>query len=459
MSNEVENNVVENEEFKPVIEIRGQSYDYSYSVEDTDNCTKKYVIKVEGDLYLAMEREAYYQTKGKYSIPGFRKGKATMHAIKNYYGESTFLEATVDYAIDSIYRLMYKPVLLKNNMAASPDVEVRSISDGVIEYAYIITVFPEVGEINYKGLEIHCYNEDKYISDLADKKLEEAREKVGSWEFVEDRPLQDGDTANINYCGKLDGVAFEGGTADEQDLVIGSNTFVPGFESQLIGMNIGETKDIDITFPENYHADLAGKAVVFTVTLNSIKNKVLPELNDEFAKDVSEFDTLDALIASYKEEAQKDGHNQVVNLNNNAVVDAVLQGVEYDVPAKTLQEAAEDQLEGFEKQLSQAGLNFDQYAKYTGLTKESFIADAKKSAAEREKRNMVLSAIIEREEIKLEEADVEGAVADNAAKAGKSVDEYKKEMKSDEYDYIINHVLSDKLIARLLELNTIVYDK
>ena len=459
MSNEVENNVVENESFVPTIDVRGQKFDFTYNIEDVDKFTKKYVIKVDGDLFRAMEREAYYATKGKYAIPGFRNGKAPIHAIKSYYGEEVFLESTVDQAIDSIYRVMYSPVFLKANMAASPEVEIRKISKTEMEYAYVITVFPEVGEVNYKGLEIHCYDEDKYVKDLADKKLTDAREKAGSWENIEGRSLQEGDTANIDYLGKIDDVPFEGGAQDGCDLVIGSNTFIPGFESQLVGMNVGETKDINVTFPEDYHQELAGKNAVFTVKLNSIKMKSLPELNDDFAKDVSEFDTLDELKASYEEAAKEEGHKQVVNLNNNAIVDAVLKNAEYDVPEKTLTESAEDQLQKLEDQLKTAGLTFDQYAQYTGYTKEKILDEYKASTAEREKKNMVLSAIIEREGIKLEKEDVENAIQDKAAKAGKDVEDYKKEMKNDEFDYIVNQILSDKLLARLAELNNLVYDK
>lgn len=459
MSNEVENNVVENQEFVPTIEVRGQKFDFSYNVEDVDKFTKKYVIKVEGDLFLAMEREAYYATKGKYSIPGFRKGKAPMHSIKAFYGEEIFLESTVDQAIDRIYRVMYSPVLLKANMAASPEVEIRNISKNKMEYAYVVTVFPEVGDINYKGLDIHCYDEDKYVKELAEKKMSDAREKAGSWEKVDDRALQDGDTANIDYLGKIDDVPFDGGAQDGCDLVIGSNTFIPGFEAQLVGMNIGETKDINVTFPEDYHQELAGKNAVFTVKLNSIKVKSLPELNDDFAKDVSEFDTLDELKASYEATAKEDGHKQVVNLNNNAIVDAVLKNTEYEVPEKTLVESAEDQLQKLEDQLKTAGLTFEQYAQYTGYTREKILEDYKASTAEREKKNMVLSAIIEREGIKLDKEDVEKAIGDNASKSGKSVDEYKSEMKNDEFDYIVNQILSDKLLTRLAELNNLVYDK
>lgn len=462
MSNEVENNVVdevENNEFKPVVTVRGQEFDFSYTVEDVDKFTKKFVIKVEGDLFLAFERESYYANKNKYSIPGFRKGKATMHAIKAYYGDHVFIEGAVDQAIDAVYRVMYRPVLLKVNMAASPDVEVRGITENTIEFAYIITVFPEVGEINYKGLEIHCYDEDKYVKELAEKKLQDARKQAGSYTEVDDRPLQDGDTANIDYLGKVDDVPFAGGEAKGYDLVIGSNTFIPGFESQLVGMNKGETKDINVTFPEDYHEELAGKAAVFTVTLNGIKVMNMPELDDEFAKDVSEFDTLDELKADYEAKAKEEGHKQVVNMNNNAIVEAILSATEYEVPEKTIVEAAESQMENMESQLKKAGLTFEQYATYTGLTKENLLADYKERARASEKKNMVLSAIIEREGIKCETEDVEKVIQENAAKAGKEVDDYKKEMKNDEFDYIINQILSDKLLALLQQVNNLVYDK
>ena len=262
------------EETSLKLEIRGTEYPISYTMETVDKFTRHYVVKVEGELYKALEMSAYFKTKGKYMIPGFRKGKATMQSIKNHYGEGAFMDATIDEAIDSIYKVMYRPVFLKDGMACMPSVDIKSFNLGSFEFYYIITDYAKVENLTYKDLEFTVVSDGKYIDEIAERKLKSALDKAGYWEDVTDRALDNGDTATIDYAGRVGEEYFEGGTAQDQELEIGSGHFIPGFESQLVGMNIGETKDITVTFPEEYGAEnLAGKEAIFTVSLKAIKVK------------------------------------------------------------------------------------------------------------------------------------------------------------------------------------------
>lgn len=464
MSNEEReaNGVVENQEqndaFTPVVSIRNVDYPFAYTVEQVDKFTRKYFIKVDGELFTALERNAYFKTKGKYNIPGFRKGKAPMASIKNYYGASCFIQDTIDEAIDEMYRVLYKPVFVKTNMAGSPDVEIKSIGQGEFEFAYIITSYAEVENLVYKDIEYKGTKLDGVQNEIYERELNDARDKAGYWEEISDRAVANGDTVNIDYCGKFDGEAFEGGTSEGYDLVLGSNTFIPGFEDQVVGMNIGETKDIVVTFPEDYgHADYQGKEAVFTVKVNSAKVKVLPELNDDFAKDVSDFDTLEELKASYQAKALEEAETRVKNANDNALIQAVVEANSYELPEKAIQEMTEDRVAEFENRLTSTSLTLDMYLGYVGLSHEEFIEKNRQDVIREQKQNLILSAIIEAEDIKVEEGEVEDKIKANAEKAGKDVEEYHKEVDSQEVQYILSQILTEKLIARLVELNKIVY--
>jgi len=440
------------------VNVRGTDYPIQYTVEEVDKFTKNYVVTVEGDLFKALEMSAYFKTKGKYMIPGFRKGKATMSSIKSHYGEGAFLDATIDEAIDTIYKAMYRPVFLASGMACMPSADIKSIDLGKVVFYYVITTYAKVENVVYKDLEFKVVSDGKYIEELADNKLKSALDKAGYWEDITDRPLQEKDTANIDYAGKIDGELFEGGSAEGQDLEIGSGTFIPGFESQLVGMNIGETKDINVKFPEDYGAkEYAGKDAVFTVTLKGIKLKKLPELDDEFAKDVSEFDTLDELKASFKAEAETESAQRAKKETESSLIDAVLKANDsYELPKKAVDEMAEKRYEEFADYLKGNGMSMDIYLSYLGRTKDEILDEYRRDIESSEKRNMILSAVIEAEGLKIEEDEAEAKIAENAAKAGKEVDEYKKEVKADELDYIYNELLSNKLVARLKELNKAV---
>lgn len=343
-------------------------------------------------------------------------------------------------------------------MACTPDVEIKSIGQGEFEFAYIITSYLPVENLVYKDVEYKGTKIDDIQKETYERLLNTARENAGSWEEITDRAVALGDTANIDYCGKFDGVAFEGGSAEDYDLVLGSNTFIPGFEDQVVGMNVGETKDVVVSFPDDYgHEAYQGKEAVFTVKLNSAKVKVLPELDDDFAKDVSEFDTLDELMASYQERAKAEAEENVKNKNEQALIEAIVEANNYELPEKAIDEMAQGRVDDFANRLASSKLSLDDYLGYVGMTNEQFLERNKLDVIKEEKQNMILSAIIEAENIKVEGNEVEDRIKANAEKAGKDIEEYRKEVDGREAQYIYTQIISEKLIARLVELNKIVY--
>ena len=271
----------------------------NYQVEKKEGSVK-FTFTVSHDEWESEIEQTYLKTKGKYSVPGFRKGHATRKMIENFYGQSVFF----DDAINNCVRKGYSKALDENEdifPVDEPQVDIAKFDDKELVFTVEVVVKPEVQLGKYTGIKLDKVEYTVKQSDVK-AELERARERLSRNEEVSDRALKNGDTANIDYSGSVDGVKFVGGTAEKQDLVIGSKTFIPGFEEQLIGMNVGDSKDITVKFPEEYHAkDLAGKDAVFAVKLNSITVKVLPELNDAFAQEASKFDTL----AEYKEDIKK----------------------------------------------------------------------------------------------------------------------------------------------------------
>ena len=264
----------------------------NYNKEILENSEIKYVVEADSSAWQNAIREAYNKTKHKFNIEGFRKGKAPFSVITRMYGVAVFFDDALDIILPELYsELLQKETELVP--VARPGVDITAISDTELKVAFIVTVSPEFTLGEYKDLKLKKVS-SKVTEEMIAEELTKAQEKAGAWENVTDRPCQKFDTVVIDYSGSVNGVKFEGGTAEKQNLELGSGMFIPGFEEQVEGMAIGEEKDITVKFPEDYgQSDLAGRDAVFAIKLHEIKTKVLPELNDEFAKDVSEFDTLD----------------------------------------------------------------------------------------------------------------------------------------------------------------------
>ncbi len=442
---------------KAIIKSDGKDNEFEceYTVSAEKDATK-YSFKVEGEMWKLCEHKAYLSTKGKYAVEGFRKGKAPKHIIENNYGKNIFLEDTIDEVINECYRPLFEEVLSKLPLAVRPEVELIKVEDNSVEFSYNIVLIPEVKLNSYKGLDIEKVNPDEITEDAVDKEVGAARERIGCWDEVTDRGLAMGDTANIDFSGSIDGTKFEGGTAEKQDIVIGSGTFIPGFEEQLIGMNIGEEKDIKVSFPADYGAEpLAGKEAVFAVKLNSIKVKSLPALDDEFAKDVSEFDTLAEYKDSIKSKLVAEAEQKAKYATEGKIIDALLLANPIELPEKFVEMLTEQKVEEFKEMLKQQRIEFAKYLEYIGEKEENLRAHYREDAVKKEKIRMLLAEIIKVENLNLTPEEIDLEIQKAAEKVGKSVEEYKGEMQHGEYDYIANSLMSDRIMDYLITNNNI----
>ena len=379
-------------------------------------------IEIDKELMEKGVNAAYLKARKNIQIPGFRRGKAPRKMIEAMYGAHVFYED----GLEEIFPEVYEEAVVKQELKAvgRPNLTDLQISDENIVTITITTdVYPEVTLGQYKGIEAPMA--DTTISDeQVQAELDQMAENVSSTETVE-RAAEMGDTANIDFGGFDNGVPFDGGKGEGFDLKLGSGQFVPGFEEQIVGMNAGEEKDIDITFPENYHAELAGKAVVFHVKLNKVSTTVAPVQDDEFAKDVSEFDTLDALKADIRAKAEENAKKQAQSAFEQACVEKVTENVTVDMPAALVESELDNQMERFAYQLQMSGYSVEQYAKMMGGDL-STMRNAFRPAAEKQaKVNVTLAKIVEVEGITVSEEEIEAEYAALAAQYELEADKVK----------------------------------
>ena len=315
--------------------------------------------------------KAYLKVRNQVTIPGFRKGKAPRKMIENMYGEGVFY----DEAFELIFDEVYGPAVDENKIEVvdRPEIEIQEIGAGKnLKFTCEVFVKPDVTLGEYKGVSVK--KETTVVTDVeVDARVEEERNKQATEIQVEDRAVAEGDTVNLDYAGTVDGVAFAGGTAQDQTLKIGSGSFIPGFEEQMIGMNIGEEKDLQVTFPEKYHAEeLAGKAAVFHVKVNSITETQLPALDDDFAKDISEFDTLEEYKADIRAKLEAQAAERDNNNFTNAVIEKVLENATVEIPEAMIERQIDSMMRDFEYRLMGNGLKLDDFLKYTGSDMKAF---------------------------------------------------------------------------------------
>ena len=425
----------------------------NYQVEKKEGSVK-FTFTVSHDEWESEIEQTYLKTKGKYSVPGFRKGHATRKMIENFYGQSVFF----DDAINNCVRKGYSKALDENEdifPVDEPQVDIAKFDDRELVFTVEVVVKPEVQLGKYTGIKLDKVEYTVKQSDVK-AELERARERLSRNEEVSDRALKNGDTANIDYSGSVDGVKFVGGTAEKQDLVIGSKTFIPGFEEQLIGMNVGDSKDITVKFPEEYHAkDLAGKDAVFAVKLNSITVKVLPELNDAFAQEASKFDTL----AEYKEDIKKtlteNAKSRAEAENENNLIKAIVDDAKVEIPDAMIETQLDYIVQDFSYRLSYAyrGMKFEDYLKYSGTTMEEFRKDRREEALNTVKTRLTLEAVIKAANIEVSQEDLEAKVKELADQTKKSVEEVKA---SGQLPYIRNEILMTRTMDFLKENNSFV---
>ncbi len=346
---------------------------------------------------------SYNKNKNKYSVPGFRKGKAPESVIERAYGEGVFYE---DAANKLIYE-KYPEVLdgLKLEPTSKPEIDIEEIGhkEGLV-FTAVFAVMPEFELGEYKGLKYEKVKEE-VDEVLVESRINDEREKNGRMSSV-DRPAKDGDIVNLDFVGKIDGEAFDGGTGEGHDLTLGSGSFIPGFEEQLVGAKAGSDVEVKVTFPEDYQEEsLAGKEAIFECTINSIQEKELPELDDEFAKDVSEFDTLEEYKNSIREELKKDILNRKDEMKRERVLDAAEELMTADIPEKMIETEIDDMMENFANSLKRQGLSPDQYFQFVG-GEEKVREDIRESAIKRIKQNIVVKMVKDKENLEVTDEDV-----------------------------------------------------
>ncbi len=387
------------------------------------------VVEIDKDLMESGINKAYLKARKQIQIPGFRKGKAPRKMIESMYGAHVFYED----GLEEIFPEVYEEAVVKQELKAvgRPSLTDMDISDeGIVTITITTDVYPEVTLGDYKGLEVE--KAEASVSDeQVQAELDRMAQNVASTETVE-RPAQMGDTANIDFEGFDNGVPFDGGKGDNFDLKLGSGSFVPGFEEQIVGMTTGEEKDIDITFPENYHAELAGKAVVFHVKVNKITETIVPAQDDDFAKDVSEFDTLEALKEDIRSKALTQAQKQIDASFENACVEKAAENTTVDMPKALIEAELDSQMDRFGYQLQMSGYSMEQYAKMMGgdvsTMREAFRPAAEKQA----KINVTLEKICEVENITISQEEIDEELQSLATQYEMELEKIKTMIPADE---------------------------
>ena len=409
------------------------------SCEKLEKSRVALTIEVGAEEFEAAVNKAYLKMRGKMNIPGFRPGKAPRKMIESMYGAEVFYEEAVNAVLPDAYESAVDEQKLE--VVGYPQVEIESVGKEGAVFKCTVAVYPEVELGQYKGLEA-VKAEVKVMAADVNARLKEMAERNSRLVAVE-RAVKKGDTANIDFEGFDNGVAFEGGKGDAFDLEIGSGSFVPGFEDQLIGMKAGAEKDIDITFPENYTPELAGKPVVFHVKVNEVKVKELPAIDDEFAKDVSEFDTLKELKADIKKKMIEERTTAAQRAFEDVLMTKVAEGVKADIPEEMIELQAQQLVDGFKQQLAAQGIPYDQYLKMTGMEEAKIMADAKEPAANQVKMDLAIRAIIKAEGLEVSDEEVEAEMKNVADKYGMDLDTVKKYLRAED---VKEQVMREKVI-------------
>lgn len=421
----------------------------SVKVEKTENNNEvKLSFTVEADKFDEAMKKVYAKTAKYFTIPGFRKGKAPMQIVEKHYGSEVFYEDTFNELVPELFESACK----ENNLevVSRPDIDITQIGKGKeLIFTAIVQTKPEVKLPKYKGIQLK-----KIEYTVSDENIEHEIghmvERNARLVSVEEGTVQNKDITVIDFEGFVDGVAFEGGKAENHELEIGSNTFIPGFEDQIIGMKIDETKDINVKFPEEYFSkDLAGKDAVFKVTLHEIKRKELPKVDDEFAKDVSEFDTLEELKNSIKEKLEEENKNKAKYETEEEAIKTVCEATQLDIPSGMIETEIDNMLKEVEERLAYQGLSMEQYRQITNKTEQDMRKEFEEQAQKSVKSRLVLEAIVKAEKIEPSEEEIAEKIKEMAEKYGRK----EEELTENEHlkNYLKENMSTEKAIAFLVE--------
>ncbi len=391
----------------------------SLQVEKLEKNMAKLTVEVPAEQFEEALKTSYKKNRSRFNIPGFRKGKAPQALIEKMYGPGILYEDAADEVINTTYRDAMDESGL--DIVSRPEISVEQIEKGqTFIYTALVAVKPEVTLGEYKGIEVERARPEVTDADI-DAELKKVQEQNSRLVSVEDRPVADGDQVVIDFDGYVDGVPFEGGKAEAYSLTIGSHSFIDTFEEQLIGKNMDEEVEVHVTFPEQYHAaELAGKPAVFKVVIHEIKVKELPELDDEFAGEVSEFDTLDEYKADIKAKLSETKQQQATTENENNVVDKVVANASMEIPDAMIEEQVRSTLDDYTRRMQAQGLTMEQYMQFTGMTRERLMEDIRPQAEKRIRTRLVLEAVVAAEKLEASQDTVDGEIQ-------KMADSYKME--------------------------------
>ena len=422
----------------------------SLTFEKQDGNMAKLVIERSAEELDKAIVKAYQKIKNQVSLPGFRKGKVPQFMIEKQYGVEVFYEDAANFLINDSYKEEIEGCELE--IVSQPDIDVTQIEKGKpFIYEALVAIKPEVKLGEYKGLEY--YKTDINVSDEeVDAELNRTREMNSRRVPVEDRPAQNGDIVNIDFEGFVDGEAFEGGKAEGHSLTLGSGTFIPGFEEQIEGKNVGDEFDVNVTFPEDYQAEnLKGKAAVFKCKLNDIKVKELPELDDEFASEVSEFDTLEEYKADIRKNMEEARKEEAKHAAENQLVEKAVENAEMVIPGPMVDMEASQVAQNFQMRMESQGINMEQYFQFTGMTPEKFMEDAKVSAEKNIKSRLVLEAVAVAENLEVSEEDLDKEIHKMAESYQMEYDSLNKMISDAERESMKKDVLISKAADFLFE--------
>ena len=378
----------------------------SVQVEKLEKNMAKLTVEVPAENVEKAIQGAYNKMKKSINIPGFRKGKAPRQLIEKMYGKEVFYNDAIDAMLPSAYSDAVEEC--GEEIVSHPQIDVVQIESGKpFVFTATVAVKPAVELGEYKGIQV-----EKAPIEVKDEEIEaeitKEREANSRTVTVDDRAVAQGDIVTLDFEGFVDGVAFEGGKGENYDLTIGSNTFIPGFEDQLVGAEIGKELDVNVTFPEEYGAkDLAGKAAVFKCKVNGIKVKELPAVDDEFAQEVSEFDTLDEYKADIKAKLLKEKEDEAARAKEDAVIGKIIEGAKMEIPDAMVEYQTRQMLDEFAQRIQSQGISLDQYFQFTGLTEEKYMEEMKPRALQNIQSRLVLEAVAQAENLVAEEADIE----------------------------------------------------
>jgi trigger factor len=417
--------------------------------EQVEKNLVKLTFEVTAEKFEEGKQKAYLKNMKKFNVPGFRKGKVPRAIIEKYYTEAVFYDDAINYVLPEAYDEAVKESGL--DIVAKPELDVEEIKKGEpVVFTALVTTRPEVKLGEYKGVTIEKIEHNITDEDVM-KELENVQKKNARLISVEDRAVENGDIATIDFEGFVDGVAFEGGKGEEYDLEIGSGTFIPGFEEQVIGVEIGGEKDVNVKFPEEYHSDaLAGKDATFKVKVKEIKARELPELNDDFATEVSEFETLDEYKNDLKAKLEKRAENQVKAETENAVIEKVIANAEVDIPQAMIDTQIDHMVSDFSQRIMYQGINLETYLKYTGMSMDTFRSQFAKDAEKNARGSLVLDAVTADAGITIGDEEYEMKLVDMAKQYNMEIDKLKENIGEAEAESIKKNLAAEKTVQMLV---------